>query len=265
VAAEAGPTGRPDARSGPSGGFCARRGTMDLAGQADSESSGGIFVETHGQTGQRPQGLEAGGCEAPPYREQAGSGPGMREGSRTACDGAVKVDIGVLLELAYRAGVQLEDVVAMTGAQLTSGLLPAGILPSVGPAPGVAILDSPSTTAVSAQAFGMGVLPAQQSGGGEEDGSWDMTWEEEIRTAHGASNFPTMTMTGDRRGEPKGAGDRGREGAARSAWEEQTGDAAHKVESGALSGGVLSLSDRRCTQSPGVRVAGVGSVGAQRT
>jgi hypothetical protein len=50
----------------------------------------------------------------------------VREGSRDAFGGAIQVDIGVLLRLASRAGIQLEDVVAMTRAQLTCRLFANG-------------------------------------------------------------------------------------------------------------------------------------------
>jgi hypothetical protein len=172
--------------------------------------------------------------------------PEMREENMDAFSGAVEVGVGVLLELASRAGVQLEDIVAMTRAQLMSGLLPAGISPSAGPATGVAIPDLPSTTAVCAPALGMEGLSARQSTGGEEAVSWDMLWEAETRATHRAC-APTAAMgSGERQGEPKGADDRGREGVAGVANRaEQARGAAHKVELRALGGGESSFSDRR--------------------
>jgi hypothetical protein len=101
----------------------------------------------------------------------------------------------VLLELASRAGIQPEEVVAMTRAQLTSGLLPAGILPSVGPAPRVEVPDLPPTTAMCAQALGMGVPSTQQSVGSEEDVSWAMIWVAEMQAAHGEPKVSVTEVT----------------------------------------------------------------------
>jgi hypothetical protein len=106
------------------GGLRIRRGTGALAVQARGESSGGVFVETHGQTGQEPYRSGTGACDAQlSWDGQIGLGSRMREEDKDAGNGAVEVGVGVMLELASRAGVQLEDVVAMTRAQLTLGSL----------------------------------------------------------------------------------------------------------------------------------------------
>jgi hypothetical protein len=65
VAAGRGPASLSGARDGPPRGLRTRRGIVDLAVQAEGESSGGIFVETHGQTGQEPHCSGATACDAP--------------------------------------------------------------------------------------------------------------------------------------------------------------------------------------------------------
>jgi hypothetical protein len=237
VTAEAGPTSwQGGCRESPEG-FCTRPGATALAGPADAKSSGGIFVGARGQTGQRPQSPEARMCVAPPRQDQqAGFGPVMKKGSGDAFDGAVEVNIGVLLELASGAGIHLEDVVAMTRAQLTPGLLPTGTLPTAGPASGVAVPDAPPTTVVNDQAQEVEVPSARQSTRGKEAVAWD-------------------------RPEGTGADDKAREGTTGVAeGAHQTKGAAHEVELGALGGGVSSLSSGRRIQGPGVPVTGVKSV-----
>jgi hypothetical protein len=122
VGTREGPAGRLGANGRPPGGFCMRRGTGDLAVQARGESSGSVFVKTHGQTGQQHYQPGAGACDARlGWDGQIRLGSGIREEGKDAFNGVVEVDVGVLLELASRAGVQLEDVEAMTRAQLTLG------------------------------------------------------------------------------------------------------------------------------------------------
>jgi hypothetical protein len=100
-----------------------RCGIVDLAGQAKGESSGCDFEDGHGQSRQGPHQARRGVGDAPTrLDQQAGSKTGAWEDSQGTA-GAVQIDIGVLLRLASSgAGVQLEDVVAMTKAPLTSGL-----------------------------------------------------------------------------------------------------------------------------------------------
>jgi hypothetical protein len=96
-----GPTGWVGAHDGLFGELCMHRGTGDLAAQARGESSGGICVETHGQTGREPYWSEAAACDARlGWDGQVGLGSRMREEYRDAFNGAVEVDVGVLLELA---------------------------------------------------------------------------------------------------------------------------------------------------------------------
>jgi hypothetical protein len=100
-------------------GLRTRRGMEDLAVKAKGESSSGVFVETHGQTRHEPYWSETGACDVRlNWTGQVGLGSRMREEDEDAVNEAVEVDVGVLLELASRAG----DVVAMTGAQLTLGV-----------------------------------------------------------------------------------------------------------------------------------------------
>jgi hypothetical protein len=113
----------------------------------------------------------------------------MREENGEAAGGAVQVDIGVLLGLASKAGIQLDNVVAMTGARLTSGLSPAGISPTTGPAPGVAISRSPPTTVMCAQALSAGVAPVQQPASGQTDVLQPMVWGAESQVAQGVPEF----------------------------------------------------------------------------
>jgi hypothetical protein len=195
-----------------------------------------------------------------------GLGSGMREEGRDAFNGAVEVHVGVLLELASRAGIQLEDVVAMTGAQLTLGLLPTGILPTAGSASRVAVPDAPPTTVMGAQALDMEVPSAQQPAGGRKEVSWAMIWEAEIQAAHGAPEHAAMGMpSGEELGEPREAGDGGRERAARATSStEQTKGMVHRVESGALGNDALLLSGSGKVPGKDARVTGVDSVGAPR-
>jgi hypothetical protein len=184
-------------------GLCIQRGTGDLAVQARGESSNGVFVETHGQTGQEPYRSGVGACDASGWDGRIGLGSGMREEDKDAVNGAVEVDVGILLELASRAGIQLEDVVAMTRAQLTLGFLPTGILPTAGSASRVAILDAPPTTVMGAQALDVEVRSAQQSASGQKEVSWAMIWEAEVQAAHGAQKPTAMGMPNNEElGEP---------------------------------------------------------------
>jgi hypothetical protein len=131
-----------------------RRDTENLAAQARGESDGSMCAETHGRAERASYRSGAGACAARLGNDgQNGLGLGMTEGGRVARVGAVEVDVGVLLELVFRARIELKDVVAMTSAQLTSGFLPTGILPTAGSASGVAVSDAPLATVMSAQAL----------------------------------------------------------------------------------------------------------------
>jgi hypothetical protein len=243
-----------------------RRGTGDVVAQARGESTGGTFVETHGQTGRKPYQSGAGTGDARlGWDGRVGLGSEMREEDGDAFNGAVEVDVGVLLELASRAGIQLEDVVAMTRAQLTLGLLPTGILPTAGSASGVAVPDAPPTTVMGAQALDMEVPLAQQSAGGKRDVSWAMMWEAEMQAAHRVKEPMAMGRpSSEEPGEPREAGNGGREQAARAAsGTEQTKGIVHGVESGAL-GDALLLSGSGEASGKDAQVTEVGSVGASR-
>lgn len=89
----------------------------------------------------------------------------MKEGGRDPPIGAVEVDVGLLLELASRAGIGLGDVVAMTSAQLTPGFLHTGILSTAGSASRVAVPDAPPATATSGQAPDRDVPPMWRQAG----------------------------------------------------------------------------------------------------
>lgn len=91
--------------------------------------------------------------------------------------------MGVLLELAFRAGIELEDVVAMTSAQLTSGFLPIGILPTAGSALGVAVSDAPLATVMSARALDREVPLTQRPAGVQKGVWWDAIWAAEMTVA----------------------------------------------------------------------------------
>jgi hypothetical protein len=109
------------------------RATKTLVVQANGEISDGSSVETCGHAGQGPLGSQRRADGAPPCQDQR-----ARSGQETGFeDGAVEIDIGVLLTLASRVGLQLTDMVPMIGCQLTSELLPIGILPAAGLASGV--------------------------------------------------------------------------------------------------------------------------------
>jgi hypothetical protein len=182
----------------------------------------------------------------------------VREDSKDAFVGAIQVDMGVLLGLASRAGVQLEDVVDMTRAQLTTGLSPAGTVPTADSAQGVAISQLPPTTAMGAQARGTEAIQARWPAGDEEEVSWAMIWEAEMQAAHGFA----------RRGEPgeyKQAGSRGGRKADRAASSaRQRGDTAHETDSEVLGDGAQSLSHSRGTQGRGAWANRVGSGEVQR-
>lgn len=156
----------------------------------------------------------------------------MREEDVDGLNGAVEVDVGVLLELASRAGIQLEVMLAMTRAQLTSGLLPTGILPTAGPASRVAVPNAPPTTAMCAQALGVEVLAARQSAGGKRGAAWATVWEAEMHAAHAAPEPAAMKKPGSGKpGEAGEASDGGRERAARAASNtEHTEGRAHEVK-----------------------------------
>jgi hypothetical protein len=143
----------------------------------------------------------------------------MREEDVVALNGAVEVDVGVLLEpVASRAGIQLEVMLAMTMAQLTSGLLPTGILPTASPASRVAVPNAPPTRAMCAQALGVEVLAARQSAGCKRGAAWAAVWEAEMHAAHAAPEPAAIKKPGSGKpGEPEEASDGGRERAARAA------------------------------------------------
>lgn len=139
-----------EANAGPHGGSHVRRGIVDLAGQANGESSGSGCGNAHVQSRQGPHQAGKGASDAPTWSDQqAGSETGVWEHSQGTA-GAVQIDIEVLLKLASRAGVQLKDMVAMTRAPLTSGLSSAGTLPIAGPDQRVAVSQLPPTTVMCA-------------------------------------------------------------------------------------------------------------------
>jgi hypothetical protein len=70
VGVREGPAGWPGAHDGLPRGLRKRRGTGDLAAQAEGESSGGIIMKTNGQTGQEPYRSAAGACDARPGWDQ---------------------------------------------------------------------------------------------------------------------------------------------------------------------------------------------------
>jgi hypothetical protein len=86
-------------------------------------------------------------------------------------EAAVKVDVGVLLEFASRAGIELEDVVAMTSVQLTPRFLPTGIMPTARSASEVAVPDEPLATMKSAQAL-YGKAPSTRRSPSGNKGAW---------------------------------------------------------------------------------------------
>jgi hypothetical protein len=154
------------------------RATATLAGPANSEPSDGTSVETCGHTGQGPQGSQRRADGAPPCQDSR-----ARSGQETGAgfgDGAVEIDVGLLLTLASKAWLQLRDVVAMTGCQLTSELLPTGILPAAGPASGVVVSQSNPTTTMCAKALSAEGVPEQLPMDRLEGVPWEKVQEVEM-------------------------------------------------------------------------------------
>jgi hypothetical protein len=117
---------------------------------------------------------------------------------------------------------------------------------------------------MGAQALDMEVPSAPQSAGGKKEASWAMIWEAEVQAAHGAPEPAAMGMPGgEGPGEPREAGDGGREGAARTASNtEQTQGVVHGAGSGALGNDALLPSGSGKARGRDARVAGVESADA---
>jgi hypothetical protein len=120
------------------------------------------------------------------------------------------------------------------------------------------------TTVMGAQALDMEVPSAQQSAGGKKEVSWAMIWKAGVQVAHGAPEPAAMGMaSGEEPGEPREAGDGGKERAARAASStEQTKGMVHGVESGALGNDARLPSGSGKAPGKDARVAGIESVGA---